>query len=476
MSVPVHSVNRREWLRGSSLVGLNLAGLLQARAALGDSIGRPNRPPQIRACILIFYYGGPSQLDTWDLKPNAAAEIRGEFNPIATAAPGVHICEHLPRTAKLMDKIAIIRSMHHEVRLSAHDPACHHMLTGRVHPAGNVNVGETPESFPSYAAVLSYLWRYRQLDVPHAALPFVMRNVLTNMGQTPGFLGPAYDPVRIEADPDTLTYGAEALRLREGMTLGQLGERERLLEAISRLSEHPVRSRQAAALRLHYEKAFDLLGSERVRRALDVEREDPKTHERYGYEEAGQSYQDGPNGDTGAELGIARSMRGLNLLLARRLVEAGVPFVNVYDFKQQGKNWDSHKDIFKQKKEFLLPAADRALAALIEDLDQRGLLETTLVVAMGEFGRTPKINRYVGRDHWPDCSSLLLAGGGVKGGSVYGSSDRAAAYPESDPVTPGDLAATLFSRFGLDPTTEIHDPFGRPHPIADGKPLDDLFV
>jgi uncharacterized protein (DUF1501 family) len=175
-------------------------------------------------------------------------------------------------------------------------------------------------------------------------------------------------------------------------------------------------------------------------------------------------------------MGYARQMRGQNLLLARRLVEAGVPFVNVYDFKQQGQNWDAHFRGANQHKTHLLPQADQSLSALIEDLDARGLLETTLIVAMGEFGRTPRINREGGRDHWPDCYTVLLAGGGVQGGAVYGASDRIGAYPATDPVTPGDLAATIFWRFGIDPATEIHDQTGRPHRLAAGEPLRRLFT
>src|SRR5262249_23625686 len=183
----------------------------------------------------------------------------------------------------------------------------------------------------------------------------------------------------------------------------------------------------------------------------------------------------GGGGGSGEKMAPARHMRGQNLLLARRLVEAGVPFVNVYDFRQQGQNWDAHFKGANQHKTHLLPQADQGLSALIEDLDTRGLLDSTLVVAMGEFGRTPKINREGGRDHWPDCYTVLLAGGGVCGGAVYGASDRLAAYPASDPVTPGDLAATIFWRFGFDPATEIHDQLGRPHRLAAGEPLRRLF-
>ncbi|MEX2559209.1 MAG: DUF1501 domain-containing protein, partial [Pirellulales bacterium] len=229
-------------------------------------------------------------------------------------------------------------------------------------------------------------------------------------------------------------------------------------------------------MRAHYQKAFDLLESEAVRRALDIDLEDERTRERYGRPVGGQSFLDGPTGANGAHLGTGRNMRGQNLLVARRLVEAGVPFVNVYDFKQQGKNWDTHTDNFNQHKDHLLPQADQALAALIEDLDERGLLDSTLVVALGEFGRTPRINEQAGRDHWPDCYTALLAGGGVRGGYVHGASDKFAAYPSRDPVTPGDLVATIFDCFGIDAATEIRDIGGRPFHVADGRAVRPLFT
>jgi hypothetical protein len=224
-----------------------------------------------------------------------------------------------------------------------------------------------------------------------------------------------------------------------------------------------------------YEKAYRLLDSEAIRQAADITREPLHVRERYGFGAGPVAIGEGGGGGNGAEMGSARQMRGQNLLLARRLVEAGVPFVNVYDFKQQGQNWDAHFNCANQHKTHLLPQADQSLSALIEDLDARGLLDSTLVVAMGEFGRTPRINGQGGRDHWPDCYTVLLAGGGVQGGSVYGSSDRIGAYPASDPVTPGDLAATIFWRFGLDPAREIHDQTRRPHRLAAGEPLRRMF-
>ena len=221
------------------------------------------------------------------------------------------------------------------------------------------------------------------------------------------------------------------------------------------------------------ERAQRLFDSKEILEALDLSREPDAVRERYGYEAAAKAV--GEGGGARAALGFARQMRGQNLLIARRLVEAGVPFVNVYDFQQQGQNWDAHDDNFDQHKNHLLPLADRSLAALIDDLHERGLLESTLVVATGEFGRTPKINPSAGRDHWPDCYTALLAGGGVTGGTIVGASDRNGAYPASEPVTPGDLAATLYWRFGIDPQAEMRDTLNRPHRLANGQPLVQMF-
>ncbi len=454
---------------------------MQAAQAAGE-IQSASRP-KIRACILVFYYGGPSHLDTYDLKPDAPAEVRGEFKPIATTVPGLHVCEHLPRMAKVMHEVALIRSLRHPMR--NHDSASAETLTGRTPLVGDLEIiNDDTQGFPSLGAMLSHLWRVRRLGdrlgdplpVCHAALPFVMHNVTKNQGQSAGFLGAADAPFLIEGDPATLTYRSEVLKRSADMPAERLASRKQLLGAIDRGSDASGTQRRAAAMRKFYDRAFALLESEAVRLALDIEQEDPKTRDRYGYGFKDERFEDGPFGNVGAFLGIGRNLRGLNLLLARRLVEAGVPFVTVYDFKQQGKNWDSHNANFPQLKDHLLPLADQGLSALIEDLDARGLLETTLVLALGEFGRTPKINSAAGRDHWPDCYSAILAGGGVKGGLVHGASDRLGAYPAADPVTPADLAATVFWRFGIDPATEIHDSTGRPYKVAEGRPLGSLFA
>jgi hypothetical protein len=286
-----------------------------------------------------------------------------------------------------------------------------------------------------------------------------------------GFLGQAFDPFRISGDPDKIRYDAEVFRSPPELSQERLSTRRRLLSEFEPRVSSASQARPAADFDSLCSRAYELLQSRALRQALDIEAEDPRTRERYGL------YADHAQGPTnGAEHGYGRNLRGQNLLLARRLVEAGVPFVNVYDFRQQGQNWDSHSDNFSQHRRHLLPPADRALAALVEDLDERGLLESTLVIASGEFGRTPKINPSAGRDHWPDCYSLLIAGGGVAGGSVYGASDKIGAYPSQQPVTPADLAATIYWRFGLDPLTEIHDRTGRPWRLAEGLPIEALFT
>jgi hypothetical protein len=466
MSVAVTELTRRRLLQlFAGGLGLSLGGLWRAQA---EALPAAKAPPPVRACILVFYYGGPSHLDTFDLKPDAPKEVRGEFRPIATSAGGVRVCEHLPRLSRLMHRCAVVRSMTHAARL--HDSASIHALTGRPLEGPDRELfAPKPQTYPSYGSAVAYLNRERKIDVPFASLPFVFHNVVDTPCQGGGMLGSAYDPLCIEGDPSRLAYQVEVMRPAEGVSAERLRARRGLLADLNRARNIDP------ALKGLRDKADRLLASDAIRRALEIDREPLKVRERYGFGPAPVAVGEGGGGGNGAEMGVARQLRGQNLLLARRLVEAGVPFVNVYDFKQQGQNWDAHFRCFNQHKTHLLPMADRSLSALIEDLEERGLLETTLVVAMGEFGRTPKINGDGGRDHWPDCYSVLLAGGGVVGGAVYGASDRIGAYPASDPVTPGDLAATIFWRFGLDHAAEVHDQTNRPHRLAAGEPIRKLF-
>lgn len=466
---PVDSLTRRRFLEfgGGGLLSLNLGGLWQAQAST------PSTPTvrSIRSCILIFCYGGPSQLDTFDLKPNAPEQVRGEFRPISTSVPGLTVCEHLPRLAGLMHHAALVRTVTH--RATLHDSASIHVLTGRPLDGPDRELfSPLPQFYPSLGGAVAYMHRARNLDVPFAALPFAFRNVVETPCQGGGFLGSSFDPLRIESIPAMRQYQIEMLQPSEGVGPARLRERRRLLEDLERQSPPGA---ETASRRAMCERAYRLLDSQEIRRAVDITQEPMQVRERYGFGADPALQGEGGGGGNGAELGAGRQMRGQNLLLARRLVEAGVPFINVYDFKQQGQNWDAHFRCFNQHKTHLLPQLDQSLSALLEDLDVRGLLESTLVVVMGEFGRTPRINGDGGRDHWPSCFTVFLAGGGVRGGAIHGVSDRLGAYPEVDPVTPADLAATIFWRFGIDPATEIHDQTGRPHRLAAGEPLVRLF-
>jgi hypothetical protein len=449
-------LSRRQLLRigGLGAFGLNLARLYQAEATAARGASPSAPAPRLRHCILIYYYGGPSHLDTWDLKPDAPPEVRGEFDPIATTVPGVRICEHLPRCARVMHKMAIVRTLHHPMR--NHNSAAVEALCGRTPLGGDGELlADNANNFPCYGSVVSrQLPRPREVP-PHIALPHVMYNVVKLPGQSAGFLGSAYNPFQITRDPNDPGFRVDELELPADLPLARLESRQSLLAVIDRQTARAERGIAAGALDIYQKRALELLHSARVRRAFDLSREAAPLRERYGRHRLGQS-----------------------LLLARRLVEAGVRFVNVNDKIRNGQlaNWDSHQDNFARLKNDLLPPADQSFATLIEDLDARGLLESTLVVALAEFGRTPLINRNAGRDHWPDCFSVVLAGGGVRGGALYGSSDRFGGHPASDPVTPGDLAATLYWRFGIDPATEIRDLTGRPYHLAEGQPLRRLFT
>lgn len=449
-------VTRRQLLRAGSagFLGLNLAQLLQAESLARESSSAPAVRSPIKSCILMFYYGGPSHHDTWDMKPHAPLEVRGEFKSIATSVPGIRISEHLPHSAKVMDRLCVIRSAHHPMR--NHNSAAVEALCGRTPLRGDLELlaNDPTTDFPCFGSALTYL-KGPLPNVPsHVALPHVMYNVVKLPGQTSGFLGPAYEPLQVTRDPNAPDFRVSEIELPAGLTLAELENRQALLARINTRLEPGAATSSGGSMRTFYQRAFDLLRSDAVRTAFDINREDARTRERYG-----------------------RNIHGQSALLARRLVESGVRFVSVYDKVTNGlDNWDTHVNNFGRLKDTLLPPCDLAFSALVEDLESRGLLDSTLVIMLGEFGRTPKINRDGGRDHWPDCYSVVLAGGGVRGGTMHGTSDKLGAYPDSDPVTPGNLAATIFSRFGLDPATELHDLVGRPFRLAGGEPIQGLFT
>jgi hypothetical protein len=445
------ALNRRQLLRigGLGAFGLSLSNLLRAENLRPNARGAA----PIRSCILIFYYGGPSHLDTWDMKPKAPKEVRGEFSSIATSLPGLRVGEHLPFSSRVAHKLAVVRSMHHP--MTNHNAAAFATLSGRSPAKGDLELlGNDRNDPPCLGSALSQQLPLRPGLPTWVALPHVMYNVVKLPGQVAGFLGSAHEPLQVTRDPNAADFHLDELELPGDVPLERLDHRESLLHLIDGQLRRADQIAAAVPFDGYGQKAFRLLRSDAVRRAFHLDREDPRIRDRYG-----------------------RNKHGQSVLLARRLVEAGVRFVTVYDGEYNGQtaNWDAHQDCFGRLKNDLLPPADRAFATLIDDLADRGLLDSTLVIAMGEFGRTPKINPSAGRDHWPYCFSAVLAGGGVRGGTIVGASDKLGAYPDLDAVTPGDLAATLFTRFGLDPMSEIVDLTGRPYRLAEGQPLHALF-
>ena len=449
-------MGRRELLRAGSLglLGLGLPQLLQARQTAV-------RPGKARSCILLFMWGGPAHQDTWDLKPTAPAEYRGDFRPIRTRVPGVHVCEHLPRLAQQMDRLALIRSMTHPD--VDHTTATHFLLTGRGVPRRGA---ARAEDWPSYGAVLGWLGRGRGPLPPSVSMMPLVPNgaprfVEESHGQDAGWLGPLHHPMRIDADASKPDYRVGEFALRADVPQARADARRQLLRELDRQRRGLERQVEVAAARAHYERAFSVLTSRGAAEAFDLTREPRALRERYGMNTHGQS-----------------------VLQARRLVEAGVPLVTVF-WQNDGLTnvsvyWDTHNRNFVDLKTRLCPPADQAFSALLEDLHQRGLLDETLVLWTGEMGRTPRVGQSVvggagagrdGRDHWPHVFSAVLAGGGIKGGVVHGASDRYAAYPAAYPTTPADLAATVYHCLGVDPHTQMRDRLGRPLTLCEGSPV-----
>lgn len=444
------STSRRRCLQtlAAGALAFPFARVLAPRSLAASEAARPHRTP-LRSCILVFHYGGPSQLESFDPKPQAPAEVRGEYGVIQSAAPGVHISEHWTHTARVMDEVALVRSVHHPMR--NHNSAAAEVLTGRTPTGGDQELlSDEAGSYPTLGSAVAYGLGPRANLLPYVALPYTMYNVVQLPGQTPGLLGGAYDRFQLQGDPNSPNFRVSALDAPAGRSPAALPARETLLRQLdARLAAGPT-----AAMRTHQRRALELIGSDDVRRSFDTSQERPETRDRYG-----------------------RHLLGQSTLLARRLVESGVNVVAVFDGERNGQdvNWDSHQNLFPRHRQ-LIPPADQSFAALIGDLQERGLLESTLVVSLAEFGRTPKINSSAGRDHWPDCFTIALAGGGVQGGAVYGASDAIAAYPDRDPCTPADIVATILWRFGIDPHAEMHDQTNRPFRLSEGTPLETLFA
>lgn len=468
---------RREVLRLGGLGwlgGLATSGLDQFFAARAEAQSQPKNRPQTfgkaKRCILLFMWGGPAQQDTWDMKPTAPAEFRGEFRPIATSLTGFEICEHFPRLARQAHRLSVIRSMTH--RDVNHTTATHEILTGR--PIPRVGGGDFREDWPHYGAVLarlrpqlrqSALPPYVQMrpELPDAAPRFVE----SSHGQGGGWMGPNFEPMTIDDNPALADYRPAALSLPDGLTLERLGGRRALSDTIdqARNALAPWLAQPLpAAMAGHYTRAHNLLNDRKSLEAFDLTREEPRLRQRYGMNPHGQS-----------------------VLQARRLVEAGVPIVTAFwpndGLTNVSVYWDTHNRNFIDLKTRLMPPADQAFDTLLDDLQSRGMLEDTLIVWSGEFGRTPRVGQSVvggagagrdGRDHWPHCFCTVLAGAGVRKGYVHGASDKYAAYPARDPVTSADLAATIYHLLGVDPATELRDNLDRPLALTTGNVIHEL--
>lgn len=463
-------IRRREWLRrcGVSLAGW---GTLNARPSGVRASDDPPAPGfgRAKAVLVVFASGGQSQLDTWDPKPLAPREIRGEFSAISTKIPGIQFCEHLPLTARVADKFCLLRTMAHEDL--DHGSAFHLAMTGRYHRQKSSNHPPAATDAPSIGSVLTRVrpaTRFAQTAI-HVNGPAEVPLVF-GPGQFGGLLGKTFDPLTI-GDVTQGNLAIPSLLPRDDLPTSRMRVRESLLRTME--DTVPLQSRDGQWLdkQDRYRNAFDLLARPGTAAAFDLSQEPPAVRDRYGRNRSGQA-----------------------CLLARRLVEAGVPWTTVFwNHNNRGQDndpnntdtygWDNHNDIFDGLKTHLLPRFDQSFSALLEDMDQRGLLEETLVVCMGEFGRAPLValernfkGASPGRKHWSSVYSIVMAGAGVSPGAVIGASDARGAYPLSTPFGPWDVTATLVSALGLSPSTHYTDAQGRPYPISDGRVIESLYT
>jgi len=451
------SFTRRRWLRtcGVSLLGLSLPDYLGLRAqtaerTTSDGFG------QARACIVLYCWGGVSQLDTWDPKPQAPAEVRGEFKPIATAVNGIRVGEHMPHLARQMNRLAVVRSVHHSC--TAHGKSMYWNRTGHAPPQPETatNLPPSLNDWPDLGAQVASQRRAKRGLPAAVQIPYpLIDNTTLQAGDGPGFLGNACAPVMLHPNRGkpyagvSRDSGGLLFRPAKDVDAARLNARLHLSGRLGRLTADNAEVRGFSRFQ---EQAADLLCDPKIQRTLDLDQESAKVRHRYGDHICGQS-----------------------LLLARRLVESGVPLVTAIcsagDLNGgSGDNWDTHGENFPRLKNSLLPPLDRASATLLDDLADRGLLDTTLIVWLTEFGRTPRIQGN-GRNHYPFCYSMAFAGGGIRGGQVYGRSDSQAARPADFPCGPNDLQATILHALGIPLDSMLVDVQGRPQTISDGRPL-----
>jgi hypothetical protein len=400
---------------------------LQAHAATAA-------PPKASACIFLFLEGGPSTIDMWDMKPEAPAEIRGPYRPIATSVPGTFVGEHCKLSAQVADKFTILRSHTHND--NGHTTGYHYVMTGYKADFADGTDSRSPNNvlYPSLGSIVA-----RELG-PKTSVPVYVNMPYPMLSGGPGFYGADYAPFVIESDPVQPDFEVRDLQLGDPAAADRLELRKRLLAGIDRDRSDGGR---AAVMSKYYDKAYDLITSPEAKKAFDIRSEPESVRRKYGHTSLGQC-----------------------ALLARRLVESGCRFVGV-----DHGSWDTHFTCFPSLEKDLIPHADQAFSALVTDLEERGMLDSTLVVMMGEMGRTPRINNEAGRDHWSQAQSVLFAGGGVKPGQVIGATDKQAAYPTSDPVSVHDIIYTIFHQMGIDTSRQYYTPLGRPVPIASGGQL-----
>ena len=441
---PGPRVSRRDLLKAgtAAALGLSLPQLLRAAAARAGVAGRPAADH----CVLVFLNGGPSHLDMWDPKPDAPAEIRGEFATIPTSVPGVRFGEHLPRTARLLHHCALIRSAHHGVN-NAHAAGVYCALTG--HDRGEIGGGAAPTDHPAIGSVVGTVRPPDRSVVPYVSLPFITKEGAggpPQPGFTGGWLGRPKDPFFLLRDPNAPDFGMPELSLGPDVDPARLDARRQL---VAKLGGPANPDRSLADMDAFRARALDLLTSPDMRAALRIDREPAKTRDAYG-----------------------RNVYGQSVLLARRLIEAGTRVVCLSWAPDANATWDTHFTNFPKLRNELLPQYDMAVSSLLTDLVDRGLFGRTLVVVMGEFGRSPRVNKAGGRDHWNFCYSLLLAGGGIQGGAVYGASDKIGAKPSRNPVTPADVVATVYACLGIPADFELRDRLGRPSALVPwGRPI-----
>jgi len=444
--------SRRQMLRigGLGMLGMTLPKLLQA--------AEKSKGPKARAksVIFLFQFGGPSHLDMFDMKPNAPEGIRGPYKPMGSAADGIQVCEKMPETAKIMDKVTLIRSVHHTMK--NHNSAAYYALTGHAPLTDDQRLRDSIDLFPAYGSIVDRLAPVRD-DMPtFVSYPHIISDGSITPGQHASFLGKKHDPLFFTQDPNASDFNLPELSLPSNLPIERLEARREIQKLIDQQARLLDISAAAKGLDDYYERALAMLNSTRLRDAFNLTSESAKVREKYG-----------------------RTTYGQGCLLSRRLVEAGSKFVTVYFSNSIGGQstesggWDTHgfnnTRMFPIIEKYHLPITEQTLPTFLNDLEERGLLDSTLVVWMGEFGRTPKINENISRDHWPQCYTVMLAGGGVKRGFVYGESDKNGMYPAKDPVTPDDLAATIYYLLGIDPHTEIYNAINRPVLISDGKPI-----